>query len=149
MQSDLLYTADESLKRRLCNSIVQRSSSAPKVAIFEIRRQFHQGIPVWILTKPKVQLFKVVALQTLEGHTGGVTSVAFPSDNRSCPGPRTRRCGSGTRRPRRCRRSRAARPCQLSRLLSRRQGGGRWSAFIGKLVKGRRRNLIWLHPDLR
>ena len=33
MQSVLLYTTDESLKRRLCNSVIQRSSSLPQLPL--------------------------------------------------------------------------------------------------------------------
>ena len=40
-------------------------------------------IPKWIQTKPKVQPNWSASLQTLEGHSGPVESVAFSSDGRS------------------------------------------------------------------
>ncbi|KAH8595489.1 WD40-repeat-containing domain protein [Bisporella sp. PMI_857] len=45
-----------------------------------VRRQFEDCIPSWIQTKPKVQAHWNAALQTLEGHSGTVTSVAFSPD---------------------------------------------------------------------
>ncbi|PVH69237.1 hypothetical protein DL98DRAFT_522304 [Cadophora sp. DSE1049] len=42
-----------------------------------IRREFKGYIPDWIQLKPKVQAHWNAALQTLEGHTNWVTSVAF------------------------------------------------------------------------
>ncbi|KAF4626337.1 hypothetical protein G7Y89_g11822 [Cudoniella acicularis] len=45
-----------------------------------VRRQFEGCIPDWIQLKPKVQAHWNAALQTLEGHTDSVTSVAFSPD---------------------------------------------------------------------
>ena len=42
-----------------------------------VRRKFKGCIPDWIQLKPKVQAHWNAALQTLEGHTGAVNSVAF------------------------------------------------------------------------
>jgi len=53
---------------------------APRNSI--IRRQFEHYIPDWIQLKPKVQAHWNAALQTLEGHTGPVTSVAFSPDGK-------------------------------------------------------------------
>ena len=47
-----------------------------------VRRNFEGCIPDWIQLKPKVQAHWNAALQTLEGHTGWVTSVAFSPDGR-------------------------------------------------------------------
>jgi WD40 repeat protein len=51
---------------------------APKNSI--TRKKFESYIPYWIQLKPKVQAHWNVALQTLEGHTGSVWSVAFSPD---------------------------------------------------------------------
>jgi WD40 repeat protein len=48
---------------------------APENSI--IRKKFKSCIPDWIQLKPKVQAHWNAALQTLEGHTGSVWSVAF------------------------------------------------------------------------
>jgi WD40 repeat protein len=53
---------------------------APRNSI--IRRQFEDYIPDWIQLKPKVQAHWSAALQTLEGHTNYVTSVAFSPDGK-------------------------------------------------------------------
>ncbi|KAH8585978.1 putative F-box and wd40 domain protein [Bisporella sp. PMI_857] len=45
-----------------------------------VRKQFENYIPSWIQTKPKVQAHWNAALQTLEGHSGWVRSVAFSPD---------------------------------------------------------------------
>ncbi|KAH9203249.1 hypothetical protein DL95DRAFT_321786, partial [Leptodontidium sp. 2 PMI_412] len=47
-----------------------------------VRRNFKGCIPDWIQLKPKVQAHWIAALQTLEGHTGWVTSVAFSPDGK-------------------------------------------------------------------
>jgi uncharacterized delta-60 repeat protein len=47
-----------------------------------IRKQFLNCIPAWIQTKPKVQEDWSTALQTLEGHSSSVDSVAFSSDGK-------------------------------------------------------------------
>ncbi|PVH67344.1 HET-domain-containing protein, partial [Cadophora sp. DSE1049] len=51
---------------------------APKKSI--IRETFKKYIPAWIQGKPKVQVHWSAALQTLEGHSRPVTSVAFSPD---------------------------------------------------------------------
>ncbi len=51
---------------------------APEKSI--VRRQFEEYIPPWIQRKPRVQTNWNAALQTLEGHTGLVISVAFSPD---------------------------------------------------------------------
>ena len=47
-----------------------------------VRRKFKGYIPDWIQLKPKVQAHWNTALQTLEGHTGFVSSVAFSADGK-------------------------------------------------------------------
>jgi WD40 repeat protein len=47
-----------------------------------VRRKFERCIPDWITLKPKVQRNWNAALQTLEGHTKAVYSVAFSPDSR-------------------------------------------------------------------
>ena len=53
---------------------------APEKSV--IRRTFQDDIPSWISLKPKVATNWDNCLQTLEGHTGPVTSVAFSPDSR-------------------------------------------------------------------
>ncbi|CZR68414.1 related to WD40-repeat protein (notchless protein) [Phialocephala subalpina] len=53
---------------------------APEKSI--IRREFEEYIPPWIQKKPKVQANWNAALQTLEGHSGFVYSVAFSPDGK-------------------------------------------------------------------
>ncbi|KAH6703049.1 WD40-repeat-containing domain protein [Leptodontidium sp. MPI-SDFR-AT-0119] len=53
---------------------------APENSI--IRKQFENYIPHWIQTRPKVQANWDAALQTLEGHSNGVHSVAFSPDGK-------------------------------------------------------------------
>ncbi|KAG9231305.1 NACHT domain-containing protein [Amylocarpus encephaloides] len=45
-----------------------------------IRAAFKKCIPTWIQRKPQVQAYWSAALQTLEGHSGWVQSVAFSPD---------------------------------------------------------------------
>jgi WD40 repeat protein len=47
-----------------------------------VRRKFKGCIPDWIQLKPKVQAHWNAALQTLEGHTRSVWSVAFSPDGK-------------------------------------------------------------------
>ena len=47
-----------------------------------VRREFKDCIPNWIQLKPKVQAHWNAALQTLEGHTSSVSSVAFSPDGK-------------------------------------------------------------------
>jgi WD40 repeat protein len=47
-----------------------------------VRRKFKGCIPDWIQLKPKVQAHWNAALQTLEGHTSYITSVAFSPDGK-------------------------------------------------------------------
>ncbi|KAG4431566.1 hypothetical protein IFR05_012951 [Cadophora sp. M221] len=47
-----------------------------------VRRTFERYIPDWIQLKPKVQAHWSAALQTLEGHSSYVTSVAFSPDGK-------------------------------------------------------------------
>ena len=47
-----------------------------------VRRQFKKCIPTWIQMKPRVQANWSAALQTLEGHSSWVTSVAFSPDGK-------------------------------------------------------------------
>ena len=53
---------------------------APEKSI--VRRQFKKCIPTWIQIKPRVQINWSAALQTLEGHSDLVTSVAFSPDGK-------------------------------------------------------------------
>jgi hypothetical protein len=53
---------------------------APEKSI--IRRRFEEYIPPWIQMKPKVQADWSAILQTLEGHSHWVTSVAFSPDGK-------------------------------------------------------------------
>jgi WD40 repeat protein len=47
-----------------------------------VQRKFKGCIPDWIQLKPKVQAHWNAALQTLEGHTGSVRSVAFSPNSK-------------------------------------------------------------------
>ena len=47
-----------------------------------VRKKFKGCIPDWIQLKPKVQAYWNAALQTLEGHTSSVLSVAFSPDGK-------------------------------------------------------------------
>jgi WD40 repeat protein len=51
----------------------------PKESI--VRKQFKENIPAWIQLKPKVPVSWDATLQTLEGHSDFVTSVAFSHDS--------------------------------------------------------------------
>ena len=53
---------------------------APEKSI--IRAIFEKYIPAWIQIKPKVQAYWSAALQTLEGHSSSVNSVAFSPDGK-------------------------------------------------------------------
>jgi WD40 repeat protein len=53
---------------------------APEKSI--VRREFEEYIPPWIQKKPKVQANWDAALQTLEGHSSYVSSVAFSPDGK-------------------------------------------------------------------
>ena len=53
---------------------------APEKSI--VRRQFEGCIPAWIQRKTKVQADWSTTLQTLEGHSSSVTSVAFSPDGK-------------------------------------------------------------------
>ncbi|PVH67963.1 WD40 repeat-like protein, partial [Cadophora sp. DSE1049] len=53
---------------------------APEKSI--VRETFEGCIPSWIQTKPKVETHWSAMLQTLEGHTSAVTSVAFSPDSK-------------------------------------------------------------------
>jgi WD40 repeat protein len=47
-----------------------------------VRETFKKCIPTWIERKPRVQTYWSAALQTLEGHTSSVSSVAFSPDGK-------------------------------------------------------------------
>ena len=51
---------------------------APEKSI--VRETFKKHIPSWIQRKPRVEAYWNAMLQTLEGHTHSVTSVAFSPD---------------------------------------------------------------------
>ncbi|KAH7363989.1 hypothetical protein BKA65DRAFT_127019 [Rhexocercosporidium sp. MPI-PUGE-AT-0058] len=53
---------------------------APEKSI--IRETFETCVPHWILRKPRVEAHWSATLQTLEGHSSGVLSVAFSPDGR-------------------------------------------------------------------
>ena len=48
-----------------------------------VRREFKDQIPYWIRKLPKVQKNWTSMLQTLEGHMGRVSSVAFSRDGKA------------------------------------------------------------------
>ncbi|KAM0310598.1 hypothetical protein ACHAO8_007964 [Botrytis cinerea] len=53
---------------------------APKKSI--IRNTFHNYTPDWILQEPNIDLEWNAVIQTLEGHSGSVNSIAFSADSR-------------------------------------------------------------------
>ncbi|KAH9205195.1 NACHT domain-containing protein, partial [Leptodontidium sp. 2 PMI_412] len=53
---------------------------APEKSI--IREMFETCVPHWILRKPRVEAHWSATLQTLEGHSSGVSSVAFSPDGK-------------------------------------------------------------------
>src|SRR4051812_33480143 len=53
---------------------------APEKSI--VRETFEGCIPSWIQRKPRVETYWNAMLQTLEGHTNTVTSVAFSPDGK-------------------------------------------------------------------
>jgi WD40 repeat protein len=59
-----------------CSSLI----FAPGKSI--VRRQFEECIPAWIQTQPKAQADWSTVLQTLEGHSSRVKSVAFSPDGK-------------------------------------------------------------------
>jgi hypothetical protein len=66
---------------------------APEKSI--VREAFKSCIPPWIQTKPRVEIYWNAMLQTLEGHTERVTSVAFSPGGQqivSGSGDKTVRC---------------------------------------------------------
>ncbi|KAL5330128.1 hypothetical protein ACEPPN_003653 [Leptodophora sp. 'Broadleaf-Isolate-01'] len=80
-KSPNLYAFILDMKRFvLCNrSVIEQ---APLRLYCSAQRKFKGYIPDWIQIKPKVQAYWRTALQTLEGHTGLVSSVAFSSDGK-------------------------------------------------------------------
>ena len=60
-----------------CSSLV----FAPLTSI--VRNLFTKDIPHWITTKPRVPSHWSAALQTLEGHSSDVNTVAFSPDGKS------------------------------------------------------------------
>jgi WD40 repeat protein len=56
---------------------------APEKSV--VRKQFKECIPPWIQRKPRVQANWNAALQTLEGHSNRVQSVAFSPDGKVEP----------------------------------------------------------------
>ncbi|TVY13939.1 Vegetative incompatibility protein HET-E-1 [Lachnellula arida] len=62
-----------------CSAIV----FAPEKSI--IRETFEKCIPPWMQVKSKVQIHWNALLQTLEGHSGSVSSVAFSLDSKLLP----------------------------------------------------------------
>ncbi|KAL4937755.1 hypothetical protein BDV06DRAFT_215643 [Aspergillus oleicola] len=67
--------ADDAPLQLYCSGLV----FAPSMAI--IRREFKDELPRWINQLPKVDEKWSTELQTLEGHSGGVYSVAFSPDS--------------------------------------------------------------------
>jgi len=53
---------------------------APEKSI--VRETFERYIPSWIQGKPRVEIYWNAMLQTLEGHTDSVISVAFSPDGK-------------------------------------------------------------------
>ena len=56
---------------------------APEKSI--IRKRFEKCIPTWIKRKPRVQAHWSALLQTLEGHSSDVRTVAFSPDGKLLP----------------------------------------------------------------
>jgi WD40 repeat protein len=67
-------TIEQAPLQLYCSALV----FAPENSI--VRQLFEKCIPLWIQRKPKVQLDWSAALQTLEGHSASVNSVAFSLD---------------------------------------------------------------------
>ena len=81
MQSGSRDIAIQWLKRHRCNCTAQPYKVfAPDKSI--VRKQFEKCIPPWILSWPKMEVHWNAALQTLEGHTYSVSSVAFSPDGK-------------------------------------------------------------------
>jgi uncharacterized protein with WD repeat len=70
------WVIEQSPLQLYCSALV----FAPEKSI--IRKQFEKCIPTWIQTKSKVQADWSATLQTLEGHLGWVSSVAFSPDSK-------------------------------------------------------------------
>lgn len=73
------------MNRHLFQSYCSALVFAPEKSI--IRASFEEYIPAWIQIKPKVQAYWSAALQTLEGHSGSVRSVAFSPDGKQVNTP--------------------------------------------------------------
>jgi len=69
-------TVIEQLPLQYCSALV----FAPQKSI--VQRQFEEYIPPWIERKPRVQAHWSAALQTLEGHSDWVRSMAFSTDGK-------------------------------------------------------------------
>ena len=80
MQGDLLYITDQLLNRRPFNYIVQLLSLPQRRVLFE--RHLRSVSPLGSKENQKCKHIGVRLLQTLEGHTDWVTSVAFSPDGK-------------------------------------------------------------------
>src|SRR5947199_7163468 len=67
---------DEAPLQTYCSALI----FAPEDSV--VRKQFENDIPAWICKKPTVQAKWNATLQTLEGHSKAVMSVAFSPDGK-------------------------------------------------------------------
>ena len=80
MRCGLPYPTDQLSNRRPFKSYCSALVFAPEKSI--IRETFERCIPSWIQRKPRVETYWNAMVQTLEGHTSWVSSVAFSPDGK-------------------------------------------------------------------
>ncbi|PVH71050.1 HET-domain-containing protein [Cadophora sp. DSE1049] len=85
----LAFIYDAKRFARYCHSVVEKTPLqlycsalvfAPDKSI--VRKQFEKCIPPWIRSWPRMEAHWNAALQTFDGHTDSVTSVAFSPDSK-------------------------------------------------------------------